>query len=126
QLGKEAAQPLFRPIEEQLFVAMAKIARLQNREAYVLAGDMSVPELMRTPEISRENFSTVCGEICVDYYQQKSGLALPFDEALERVLARDRALAVVGGGAEGDDHQPRRRLVKTHVVSPSSALASGH
>lgn len=118
-LGKEAAQPLFRSIEEQLFIAMAKIARLKDREAYVLTADMIGPALIRTPNVTRPLISRTCTEVFAGWYQRQSGLALPLDEALARVLSRDRNLyqESVSATTDEDTGRPRRRLNAVRVAA---------
>jgi Helicase HerA, central domain len=119
-MGKEAAQPLFRSIEEQIFIAMARIAHLKDREAYVLTADMEVPQLIRTPNIERPPISRVCTELAAGWYQRESGLSLGLDVALQRILIRDRDFDVVTLVASDDDiDRPRRRLSKV-IVHPVS------
>jgi hypothetical protein len=112
----ELDQPMFRSIDEQIFIAMAKIARLKNREAYVLVGDMEVPVRIRTPDVNPPDISRACTEACTGWYQQESGLALPLADALERVAERDRAFYVVTVVSPADEiDRPRRRIVAIRV-----------
>lgn len=89
-MGKEAEQPLYLSVEEQKIIAMVKIARLKDREAYILAGDMEVPELIRTPDVHRPEISNVCRKLSVERFQRESGIALPLSVAIQRVLDRDK------------------------------------
>jgi hypothetical protein len=110
----EADQPLFRTIDEQIFIAMAKIARLKNREAYVLVGDMEAPVRIRTADVNQPEISRACTEQCTGWYQRESGLALPLTAALERVAERDRDFYVVTIVSPADEVDwPRRRIIAT-------------
>jgi hypothetical protein len=116
EFSDEPEQPLFRSIDEQIFIAMAKIARLKNREAYVLVGDMEVPVRIRTADVNQPDISRACTELCTGWYQRESGLALPLDAALERVAERDRDFYVVTIVSPDDEiDRPRRRIVAAHV-----------
>ena len=107
---KVREQPLFRPLDEQLFFAMASIARLQNRECFILAGDMKAPALIRTPDVNHVDISRVCTEISTDWYQDQSGLALPLNEAIRRLAERDQKIYSVRIVDHEDVPQPRRRI----------------
>jgi len=110
----EPEQPLFRSIDEQIFIAMAKIARLKNREAFVLVGDMEVPIRIRTADVNQPDISRACTELCAGWYQRESGLSLPLADALERVADRDRNFYVVTVVSPQDEiDRPRRRIVAT-------------
>jgi hypothetical protein len=112
--SEEPEQPLFRSIDEQIFIAMAKIARLKNREAFVLVGDMEAPLRIRTADVNQPDISRACTELCTGWYQRESGLALPLDTALERVAERDRDFYVVTIVSPADEiDRPRRRIVAT-------------
>jgi Helicase HerA, central domain len=89
-LGKEAEQPVFLSIDDQLTLAMQKIFRLRNREAYVLTSEMDIPVFFRSPEVLRSDVSRVIVEMAAGWYQRESGLTLPFDMAIKRVRDRDR------------------------------------
>ncbi len=102
-MDKEASQPLFRSIDEQIFIAMAKIARLKDREAFVLVGDMEVPIRMRTADVDSLTISRTCMEICAGWYQQESGLSISLSDALARVEERDRKANVVVKLYEADN-----------------------
>jgi hypothetical protein len=89
-LGKEAEQPAFLSIDDQLTLAMQKIFRLRNREAYVLTSEMDIPVFMHSPEVTRPDVSRVVVEMAAGWYQRESGLTLPLDTAIKRVRDRDR------------------------------------
>jgi hypothetical protein len=112
----ELDQPMFRSIDEQIFIAMGKLARLKNREAYVLVGDMEVPIRIRTADVNPPDISRACTELCTGWYQRDSGLALPLSDALERVAERDREFYVVTVVSPTDEiDRPRRRIIAIRV-----------
>ncbi len=108
--GKEANAPIFWTIDEQRFLAMRNIFGLQDREAYILAGDMRAPVLIRTDDVNRPSISHVCMEVCTGWYQRESGLALPLEEAHRRVLERDQEFNLVTIVVTDDIERPRRRI----------------
>lgn len=91
--GKEANAPLFRAVDEQIFIAMMRIARLKNRQAYVLTPDMTCPEFIRTADVQRPPLSQICVDLCIRWYQRQSGLAKALPELLNEIATRDRAVA---------------------------------
>ena len=107
-LGKEAEAPMFRPLPEQLFMAMANIARLKDGEAYVLTVDMSAPARICTPDVHRSDISALCVDACTGWYQGESGLALPLAVAHQQILDRDAQFA--SGPPTAEVVSPRRRL----------------
>jgi hypothetical protein len=102
QVGMEADAPMFWTLDEQRFLAMRRVFLLKDREAYVLAGDMEKPVLIRTPDVNRSDISQVIIDLAVGWYQQESGLTLPFEQAVKRVQERDRAQSAFGTLADAD------------------------
>jgi hypothetical protein len=102
QIGKEADAPVYWTLDEQRFLAMRQIFILQDREAYVLAGDMVAPALIRTPDVNRPDICRVVVDLAVGWYQQESGLTLPLDAAIKQVRDRDREWDGSGALADAD------------------------
>jgi hypothetical protein len=102
-LGKEAEQPVFLSIDDQRILAMQKIFRLRNREAFVLTSDMDIPVFIRSPQVTRPDLSRVVVAMAAGWYQRQSGLTLPLDAAIKRVRDRDREWESGGALAAADE-----------------------
>jgi hypothetical protein len=111
-MRQEPDAPIFWSIDEQLFLAMQKIHALMDREAFVLAGDMTAPVFIRTPDVHRSDVSATVIDLAVTCYQDKSGFALLLSDALERVALRDREseAMVTVVALEPEVQRPRRRM----------------
>jgi hypothetical protein len=116
RMGKEADAPVFWSLNEQLFLAMKRLFLLQDREAYVLAGDMTVPVPIKTPDVNRPDICHVVVDLTIGWYQQESGLTLPFEQAVECIRKRDQERnAGEALAAADEDFAPAG--VKTAVVT---------
>jgi hypothetical protein len=92
-LGKELSNVQFRPLEEQLFKAMAVLFDQKQRHGVARLCEMSAPVSIMTPTIQKVPASTERVKGFINRAYEKLPFALPGLKAQQQIAERERGLS---------------------------------
>jgi hypothetical protein len=107
-LGQEPSTPVYRTIDEQLYLAARRLAAQPNRHCTVRLVGTLKPERIVTPEVKDAGTTLRWRAFWMQRRYESLPFALPMVEALERIAQRERGIAVA---ASDEEPQTAKRRV---------------
>lgn len=122
-MGSEVSSIQYRPIEEQLELAMATLHDQKQRHCIVKLRDMKYPAAVLTPKVETMEFSGKIVERYIARLLERSGYAVSEERARERL--KEREVSILKALEMGDGRKGKSRKQAEEPTTSKRRVQSG-